>query len=148
MADFPDDLMSICTLSLMAMEDNWNCEDEIDKLLSQVPLPTDSFPCDASEKPWDHELNQVLSDPQPQLGSQSGSSTGHNAGQIIVANRFAKPATAAEIKKAQESCVPANTKKATSWCLNVWKAWRDYRKTISESDIPAHMILATNKPEF
>ena len=149
MADFPDDLMSICTQSLMAVEKNWNCEDEIDKLLSQVPLRTDSFPCDASEKPWDHELDQLLSDPQPQLGSQSDSSTGHNAGQIVAANRFAKPATAAEIKKAQDSCVPANTKKATSWCLNVWKAWRDYRKTISESNIPAHiMILATNKPEF
>ena len=24
MADFPDDLMSICTQSLMAVEDNWN----------------------------------------------------------------------------------------------------------------------------
>ena len=28
MADFPDDLSSICTQSLMAIEDNWNCEDE------------------------------------------------------------------------------------------------------------------------
>ena len=54
MADFPDDLMSIYTQSLMAVEDKWNCEDEIDKLLSQVPLSTDSFPCNASEKPWDH----------------------------------------------------------------------------------------------
>ena len=33
MADFPDDLSSICTQSLMAIEDNWNGEDEIDKLL-------------------------------------------------------------------------------------------------------------------
>ena len=56
--------------------------------------------------------------------------------------------TAIQIK-AQESCVPTSTKKATSWCLNVWKAWRDHRKTVSESDIPSHlMILATNKPEF
>ena len=109
--------MSICMQSLVAVEDNWNCEDEIDKLLSQVPLPMDSFPCNASEKPRHHELDQLLSDPQPLLGSQSGSSTGCNADQTIAANRFPKPATAAEIKKAQESCVPANTKKATctSW---------------------------------
>ena len=65
MADFPDDLMSICIESLVAVEDYWNCEDEIDKLLSQVPLPTASFPCNASEKPWDHELDQLLSDPHP-----------------------------------------------------------------------------------
>ena len=88
--------------------------------------------CHASEKPRHHELDQLLSDIQPLLGSQSGSSTGCNAGQTIAANRFPKPATAAEIKKAQESCVPANTKKATSWCLNVWKAWRDYRKTANQ----------------
>ena len=45
---------------------------------------------------------------------------GGNAVQTnVVANRFAKPVTSVDIKKAQESCVPANTKKATSWCLNV-----------------------------
>ena len=95
-------------------------------------------------------MDQLLSDPQLQLGSQSGSSTGHNADQTVAANRCAESATAVEIKNVQDSCVPANTKKATSWCLNVWKAWREYRKTISESDIiPAHiMLLAANKLEF
>ena len=39
MADFPDDLMSVCTQSLMAIEDNWSCDDEIDKLLSKSFLP-------------------------------------------------------------------------------------------------------------
>ena len=33
-----------------------------------------------------------------------------------------------DIKKAQELCVPANTKKAASWCLSIWKACRDYKK--------------------
>ena len=61
MADFPDDLLSICTQNLMAVKDNWNCEDEIDTLLSQVPLPMDSIPSNEAGKPWDHELDQLLS---------------------------------------------------------------------------------------
>ena len=61
MANFPSDLLSIYTQNLMVVEDNWNCEDEIDKLLSQVPLPTDSFPSNEVGKPWDHELDQLLS---------------------------------------------------------------------------------------
>ena len=43
MADFPDHLLLICTQNVMAVEDDWNCEDEIDKLLSQVPLSKDSI---------------------------------------------------------------------------------------------------------
>lgn len=141
MADLSDDLMSICTQSLMAVEDNWSCDDEIDKLLSQVPLPIDSF---QSGKPWDDELDKLLSDP-----ISANLQTGASAESTSGTNRFATPVTDTEIKKAQESCVPASTKKATSWCLNVWKAWREYRLTVNASDTPAHiMILATNKPEF
>ena len=98
----------------MAIEDNWNCEDEIDKLFSQVPQPMDSFPSNelwddeidkllsqvpqpmnsfSSNKPWDHKLDQLIKDPKPatntQPGSHSGSSTKANAGQTTaVDNRF------------------------------------------------------------
>ena len=85
MADFPDDLMLICAQSLMAIEDSWSCEDEIDKLLSQVPLPKDSS---QSGKLWDNELDKLLSGPIS-ANLQTGASAEGTSG----ANRFATPVT-------------------------------------------------------
>ena len=36
-----------------------------------------------------------------------------------------------EVKVAQASAVPANTKKSTNWAVNVWKDWREsHSKTV------------------
>ena len=121
----------------MAIEDNWNCEDEIDKLFSQVPQPMDSFPSNelwddeidkllsqvpqpmnsfSSNKPWDHKLDQLIKDPKPatntQPGSHSGSSTKASAGQTTAVDNRLQSVTAIQIKKVQESYVSTNTKKA------------------------------------
>ena len=137
-----DKLLSQVPQPMDSFSSNKPWDDETDKLFSQVPQPMDCF---SSNKPWDHKLDQLIQDPKPatntQPGSHSGSSTKANAGQTTaVDNRF-QSVTATQVKKATCTC--------TSWCLNIWKAWRDYRKTVSESDIPSHlMILATNKPKF
>ena len=45
--------------------------------------------------------------------------------------RFAPPVSDEEVKVAQASAVPANTKKSTNWAVNVWKDWRESRsKTV------------------
>ena len=71
----------------------------------------------------------------------------YNAGQTATAKRFAKPAIAAEIKKTQY--LPIQRKLLSGVKMYGKLNWRDYRKTVSESNSPAHiMILATNEPEF
>ena len=145
MADFPDDLMLICAQSLMAIEDSWSCEDEIDNYISychRYLCPKTLFSqgsCGITSQISCCPVLFLLIYKQAHLLKVPLVPTDLlHLLQILV-----------EIKKAQESCVPANTKKATSWCLNVWKAWREYRQTVNASDTPAHiMIFATNKPEF
>ena len=97
MTDFLDDLLSICTQNLMAVEDDWNCEDEIDKLLASTHGP---YLSNEAGKPWDHEIDELFSvcqNAQPESQQQ-----------------VAKPVSAVDIEKAQESCVPANMKKLLS----------------------------------
>ena len=47
--------------------------------------------------------------------------------------RFAPPVSDEEVKVAQVSAVPANTKKSTNWADNVWKDWRESRSKTVQS---------------
>ena len=54
-----------------------------------------------------------------------------------------------ELKNAQEASVAANTRKQTSWSVNVWKAWSGHRRLLSMYDCPPHLlILAKNSGEL
>ena len=41
------------------------------------------------------------------------------------ARRFNSPVSKQKIDALIDSRIPSNTKKATSWCIGIWKAWCD-----------------------
>ena len=73
---------------------------------------------------WDMDSDTILSQvPDPQdFFPPPGAS---------MSSRFATPVSDQELKDAQEASVPANTRKQTSWSVNVWKAWCDHHSQLS-----------------
>jgi hypothetical protein len=55
-------------------------------------------------------------------------------------SRFGPRVTASEIAALQETAVPANTKKNTSWAVNVWNEWSAYRRRQDPSDFPPCLL--------
>ena len=69
--------------------------------------------------------------------------------EVSTSSRFATRVSDQELKDAQEASVPANTRKQTSWSVNVWKAWSDHQRPLSIYNCPPHLlILAKNSGEL
>ena len=55
--------------------------------------------------------------------------------------RFGSPVREEQIYKLIDQGIPDNTKKTTSWCMSVWKAWSKHRgvttsiETLSAQDL-------------
>ena len=48
-----------------------------------------------------------------------------------------------EVKAVQESAIPANTQKSTTWAVKVWKDWSTNRRLVSPSDWPPHLFICS-----
>ena len=51
--------------------------------------------------------------------------------------RFAPPMSDNEVQQVKKAAVPKTTQRDTSWCINLWKEWRDDRNSRSEEQIPS-----------
>ena len=96
----------------------------LDELLSQVPDP-DEIQVEPDSCTNEHESN----------GGEGETSA--------ASGRFASPVGDKEIKLAQETSVPTNTKKSTTWAVKVWKDWSSNRRVVSPSDWPPHLFLCS-----
>ena len=103
--------------------------DNLDELLSQVPNPDDIT------------ISEPDSTSQHVLSEQYGEST--SAATQVVEGRFGKLVDDADIEATQDVAVPANTKKNTSWSVNVWKDWSAHRRAVAPSDWPPHLLICT-----
>ena len=77
--------------------------DCLDQLLSQVPCPDEI---------------QV----EPHCSSEQELQDGGETSSAV-STRFANPVGDDEVKAVQESAIPANTQKSTTWAVKVWKDW-------------------------
>ncbi len=61
--------------------------------------------------------------------------------------RFGPVVSEADVQGAQQKAIPANTKKGTTWAVNVWKEWSEYRRRTCEShlDAPPHLFLCRRR---
>ena len=50
--------------------------------------------------------------------------------------RFAPPMSD-KVQEAKKAAVPKTTQRDTSWCISLWKEWRDDRNSRSEEQIPS-----------
>ena len=59
--------------------------------------------------------------------------------------RFAVPVSDDDVKVAQASAVPRNTKKCTNWVVNVWADWRANHCKITKSplELPPHLLVCS-----
>lgn len=51
--------------------------------------------------------------------------------------RFAPPMSDNEVQQVKKAAVPKTTQRDTSWCINLWKEWRDDRNSRSEEQVPS-----------
>ena len=51
--------------------------------------------------------------------------------------RFAPPMSDKEVQEAKKAAVPKTTQRDISWCISLWKEWRDDRNSRSEEQIPS-----------
>jgi hypothetical protein len=59
-------------------------------------------------------------------------------------SRFAPLKSDAEVEQAKASAVPSNTRKNTSWSVNIWKEWSQHRRQTCSSitEWPVHLFIA------
>ena len=112
--ELPDDLQSVELLSqaLLGSQE----EDELDKILSQVP-EVESF-------------DQYFPTPAGNQGTTNSM------------DRFRAPVSKEEVKAAQKAAVPQNTQKSTNWAVTVWQDWSKSRWTrflTNPAECPAHL---------
>ena len=50
-------------------------------------------------------------------------------------SRFEKPTTNEQIKQRERDRIPNKTRQNTSWAVNVYRAWAEYRNTKIETDV-------------
>ena len=43
-------------------------------------------------------------------------------------SRFGPPVESEDMDRLIQNCIPGNTKKTTTWCMNIWRAWCDFRQ--------------------
>ena len=121
-------------------------DEELDAILSECLLDFENFadlPLVSCPDPTQTNLplaNHAFGfDPVPptsehRLASSSSSSS----------SRFAELKTDSQLEQAKANSIPCNTKKNTSWAVNVWKAWSAHRreKCSYVSEWPVHLFLA------
>ena len=92
---------------------------EVDQLFSQIPLP------------------QGLEDGLLKQSKRTRSVTQPSPPEDA---RFGPLVTQSQITAVQNSGVPVNTKKNTSWAVNVWTQWADYRRHRCPTECPPHLL--------
>ena len=72
---------------------------------------------------------------EPRLDSSASSSS---------SSRFNELKTDSDLEEAKASSIPENTRKNTSWAVNVWKAWSAHRRKTCSSvtEWPIHLFIA------
>ena len=99
---------------------NPDCDlSEVDQLFSQIPLP--------------QGLEDGLLEQPKRTRSVTQPSPPEDA-------RFGPLVTQSQITAVQNSGVPVNTKKNTSWAVNVWTEWADYRRHRCPTECPPHLL--------
>ena len=92
----------------------------------------------------DELLSQVLVPDEIQVEPDSCTNEHESHGETsAVSGRFASPVGYKEIKLAQKTSVPTNTKKSTTWAVNIWKDWNSNCRDVSPSDWPPHLLLCS-----
>ncbi len=138
--DLPDDLYSLPTQTLYRYEtsdefdDNFSqvpepsaLLDEVDELFSQVPSKVLSEEPEASKRDRDSSDGPALPD---WLFDNCEAKSGSVVGEAPAVNTSSTPArfgpvvSESDVQGAQQKAIPANTKKATTWAVNVWKEWK------------------------
>ena len=94
-------------------------DSEIDELFSQIPLP--------------QELEDAALERPKRARSVTKPFTTED-------DRFGPLVTQSQITAVQNSGVPVNTKKNTSWAVNVWTEWADYRRKRCPTECPPHLL--------
>ena len=62
----------------------------------------------------------------------------------VANSHLVQPKTDEEMSTLRQQAIPANTKKNTSWALNVWKDWTASRRKVCHPlDCPPHLFLCT-----
>ena len=121
----PPELQQLDATALLQATDILDM-DSLDELLSQVP---------------DRDEIQV----EPDSCTNEHESNGGERETSAASGRFASPVGDKEIKLAQETSVPTNTKKSTTWAVKVWKDWSSNRRVVSPSDWPPHLFLCSTR---
>ena len=118
--DLPEDLQTVELLSQTLLQPE---EDELDKILSQLPA-VESF-----EQYFPH------------------SATSEDATKMV--DRFREPVSKEEVKATQKAAVPKNTQKNTNWAVTVWKECSKSRWTrfpSAPAECPAHLYVLAFSP--
>ena len=99
---------------------NPDCDlSEVDQLFSQIPLPQ-GLEDGLLEQP---KCTRSVTQPSPPEDA-----------------RFGPLVTQSQITAVQNSGVPVNTKKNTSWAVNVWTEWADYQRHRCPTECPPHLL--------
>lgn len=108
MAQLSDDLLEICTQELFVPSQA--VEVEFDELIASQP-PQDLEPVDTDS---DSEIVTAAGELLEESPHESNDDCD---------SRFRQPTTDEEISALREGAIPLNTKKNTTWAVNVWIEW-------------------------
>ena len=120
------DLFNILTQGLYDPKENLL---EVDQYLTQTPA---EFIFDL-DNPLEHQPEERVEKVQGTEEIQRGNNE-HDAA------RFGPRVTSSEIAALQQTAVPINTKKNTSWAVNVWDDWSAYRRQQDPTDCPPCLL--------
>ena len=140
-AELPQDLRALDPQTLLQAKGIPDPDvDFLDEILSQVPNPEEIQLPEVAEN---NAANQaLLSAILPELSATPDSTTG-SAAASSSGNRFADPVGESDVKAAQDAAIPINTKKNTTWAVNVWKQWSEHRRSVSPTDWPPHLFICS-----
>ena len=118
-------------------------EDELVAILGQCLLDFENFdlplepdnPALSVFDPVPNIFGPPRQQSEPRLDSSASSSS---------SSRFNELKTDSDLEEAKASSIPENTRKNTSWAVNVWKAWSAHRRKTCSSvtEWPIHLFIA------
>ena len=120
---------------------------EVDQLLSQVPLPSNfdfADPlgaADDNDRDVDELFSQVPLPNDTDVNQSAGRCSNQETGPS--GQRFGPLVSDSDISSLQKTAVCANTKKNTTWAVNVWNEWVDYRRQQNPLDYPPYLLTMT-----
>ena len=123
-------------------------EDQVDAILAQYcfedfDLPLEVNPTFTSFDPVPGPT-PVSTLPAPPSEHHLGLTTAAHTATASSSSRFAALKTDREVEQAKASSIPENTRKNTSWAVNVWKEWSAHRRQVTSSfaEWPVHLFIA------